>query len=143
MDEKKLKIGEVAKRAGLRKSAIRYYESIGLLAEPERTSGQRLYDESVLRRLSVIEIAQRAGLSLDEIRELLEVGNEPTSRRLREIATTKLPEIEALISRAEAMRQWLRAAEGCSCEAIDDCALFDPDHVESAKGLGAAIARRR
>ena len=125
MDEARLRIGEVAARAGLRKSAIRYYESLGLLGEPERSSGQRLYERSVLRRLAVIGIAQRAGLSLEEIRRLLEAGNEPASARLREIAANKLPEVEALIKRAEAMRAWLKGAEVCGCEAIDDCALFD------------------
>jgi MerR family redox-sensitive transcriptional activator SoxR len=127
MDASGLKIGEVARRAGLRKSAIRYYESIGLLAEPERVSGQRLYDASVLRRLAVIDIGQRAGLSLAEIRVLLDAGNEPAGERLRGIASAKLPEIDALIHRAEAMRAWLEAAQACECEAIDDCALFDSD----------------
>lgn len=131
MDEDKLRIGEVAAQAGVRKSAIRYYESLGLLAEPERSAGQRLYEKSVLRRLAVIGIGQRAGLSLDEIGTLLEAGNEPMSARLREIAANKLPEIEALLRRAEAMRQWLKAAEGCGCAAIDDCVLFDAETIAS------------
>jgi MerR family redox-sensitive transcriptional activator SoxR len=122
-----MRIGEVAKAAGLRKSAIRYYEEIGLLPEPERVSGQRVYDRSVLRRLSLIDVSQRAGLSLDEIGELLDAGTEPISDRLQGMAARKLPEVEALIARAEAMRDWLRAAEGCTCEAIDDCALFDEE----------------
>ena len=129
MDEKKLKIGEVAKRAGLRKSAIRYYESIGLLAEPERTSGQRLYDESILRRLSVIDVAQRAGLTLEEIAPLTGPGNRSAdaSRHIRELADAKLPEIDALIARAQAVRQWLEVARHCDCASVDVCDLFiDP-----------------
>ena len=59
-----MRIGEVARRAGVRVSLIRYYEQIGLLGEPERVSGQRRFDETVLRRLAVIDVAQRAGLSL-------------------------------------------------------------------------------
>lgn len=129
MDEARLRIGEVADRANLRKSAIRYYERIGLLPEPERVSGQRIYDPSVLRRLSMIEVSQRAGLSLDEIAELLDAGTEPISGRLQALAGRKLPEVEALIERAEAMRDWLTAAEGCNCQAIDDCGLFDPDSL--------------
>ena len=82
-----MRIGEVAARAGVRVSLIRYYEDVGLLPEPERVSGQRRYDQSVLRRLAVIDVAQRAGLSLDEIRELVEHGNDPMSDRLRELAT--------------------------------------------------------
>ena len=131
MDEDKLRIGEVAARSGLRKSAIRYYESIGLLSEPERSAGQRLYEKSVLRRLAAIGIARRAGLSLNEIRLLFEAAAEPMSARLQQIAAKKLPEVEGLIKRGEAMRQWLKAAEECGCEAIDDCALFDAERVAS------------
>ncbi len=132
----KLRIGEVAERAGLRKSAIRYYEEIGLLSKPERVSGQRVYDPSILRRLAVIDVSQRAGLSLDEIRELVDAGSAPVSERLQELAAKKLPEVEALIARAEAMRAWLETAQACGCETIDECGLFDPrdDPDELSRG---------
>jgi MerR family redox-sensitive transcriptional activator SoxR len=122
-----LRIGEVAQRAGLRKSAIRYYEEIGLLPEPKRISGQRVYEPSILRRLAVIDVSQRAGLSLDEIRVLVTAGSAPVSDQLQELANRKLPEIEALIVRAEAMRDWLKTAQGCGCETIDECGLFDQE----------------
>ena len=61
-----MRIGDVAQRAGVKTSLIRYYEEIGLLPEPERVSGQRRYDQTVLRRLAVIDVAQRAGMSLGE-----------------------------------------------------------------------------
>ena len=121
----------MAKAAGLRKSAIRYYEEIGLLPEPERVSGQRVYDPSVLRRFSLIDVSQRAGLTLDEIRELLDAGTEPISDQLQQIAARKLPEVEALITRDEAMRDWLKSAEGCGCQSIDECGLFDADQVNA------------
>jgi MerR family transcriptional regulator, redox-sensitive transcriptional activator SoxR len=104
---------------------IRYYETLGLLPHPQRVGGQRRYDDTVLRRLTVIDVAQRAGLSLEEIRELLEHGNDPMSERLRELAERRLPEIDGLIERAQRVRQWLQTAQGCGCEAIDDCRLFD------------------
>ena len=130
MPEKaQMRIGEVARQAGLRVSAIRYYEEIGLLPEVERESGQRVYDASILRRLALIDVSQRAGLSLDEIRELLDAGTDPISEKLQDLAARKLPEVERLIQRAEAMRDWLRAAEGCSCESVDDCGLFDPEQA--------------
>jgi MerR family transcriptional regulator, redox-sensitive transcriptional activator SoxR len=120
-----MRIGEVAEQAGVRTSLIRYYERIGLLPAPERVSGQRRYDASVLRRLAVIDVAQRAGLSLDEIKELVRAGSEPISDELREIAGRKLPEIDALIDRAQRVRAWLDTATGCGCQTIDECALFD------------------
>ena len=125
MEELQMRIGEVARQAGVRVSLIRYYEEIGLLPEAERVSGQRRYDETVLRRLAVIDVAQRAGLSLDEIRELVDHGNDPMNDRLRELAARRLPEIDALIERARRVRTWLQTATGCDCQAIDDCALFD------------------
>jgi MerR family transcriptional regulator, redox-sensitive transcriptional activator SoxR len=120
-----MRIGEVAERAGVRTSLLRYYEDVGLVSPVERVSGQRRYDEAVLRRLTVIDVAQRAGMSLDEIRLLLEHGSEPMSGRLRELAGQKLPEIDALIDRATRVRAWLEAATGCDCESVDECALFD------------------
>ena len=125
MEAAGLRIGEAARRAGVKTSLIRYYEDIGLLPEPERVSGQRRYDQSVLRRLAVIDVAQRAGMSLDEIRLLVEHGTEPMSGQLRELAVRKLPEIDALIDRAQRVRAWLETATGCECQSIDECALFD------------------
>ncbi|HWL33760.1 MAG TPA: MerR family transcriptional regulator [Gaiellaceae bacterium] len=129
-----MRIGEVAERAGVRVSLLRYYEDIGLLPEAPRISGQRRYDDTVLRRLAVIDVAQRAGLSLDEIRELLEHGNDPMSERLRELAERRLPEIDALIERARRVRAWLDAATTCDCDRIDDCTLFDDAPLPSATG---------
>jgi MerR family redox-sensitive transcriptional activator SoxR len=129
-----MRIGEVAEQAGVNTSLLRYYEDIGLLSATERVSGQRRYDQTVLRRLAVIDVAQRAGMSLDEIRLLVEHGNDQLSDQLRELATSKLPEIDALIERATRVRAWLETATGCSCQSIDDCALFDdatPDGHET------------
>jgi MerR family transcriptional regulator, redox-sensitive transcriptional activator SoxR len=128
-----MRIGEVARRAGVRVSLIRYYEEVGVLPEAPRVSGQRRYDDSVLRRLAVIDVAQRAGLTLDEIRELVQHGNDPMSERLRAIAERRLPEIDALIDRAQRVRTWLHTATGCDCQRIDDCVLFDDAPLASAE----------
>jgi MerR family redox-sensitive transcriptional activator SoxR len=125
MDGGGMRIGDVARQVGVRTSLIRYYEAIGLLPEPERVSGQRRYDSAVMRRLVVIDVAQRAGLTLDEIRELVTAGSEPLSEHLPELAERKLPEIEALIDRAQRVRAWLETATGCGCQTIDECHLFD------------------
>ena len=120
-------IGEVARRAGIRASAIRYYEAIGLLPEPERIAGRRCYRAEILRTLSIIGAAQRAGLSLDDGRELLAASeaNGGVSERLRTIAQRKLPEVDALIERARLVRSWLEAAADCRCPTLEDCPLFD------------------
>ena len=107
-----LPIGEVAQASGKAASSIRYYERIGLIPAPERVSGSRRYPRAVLRTLAVIGTAQRAGLTLDEIRELLaappgaqeagtpaadapEAGEREVSVRLRQVAARKLPEARA------------------------------------------------
>jgi MerR family transcriptional regulator, redox-sensitive transcriptional activator SoxR len=127
VDEATLTIGQVAREAGLKTSAIRYYESVGLLPEPRRESGQRRYGDETLRRLRVIDVAKRAGFSLDEARVLLATGNggPPAHAQLRDLAERKLPEVDELISRAQAMREWLLTASDCNCETLDVCGLFD------------------
>lgn len=122
-----LSIGEVAAAAGIQTSAIRYYESIGVLPEPERVSGQRRYEPGILNHLGFIDVAQRAGFSLDEIRKLIaDSEEERASESLQELARDKLPDIEALIVRAETMKGWLEAAGTCECPTLDLCVLFAP-----------------
>jgi MerR family transcriptional regulator, redox-sensitive transcriptional activator SoxR len=129
MHDETLTIGQLAQRFGLNTSAIRYYEANGVLPEPARVSGQRRYGPDAVRRLQVLDVAKRAGFSLDETRELMQSAQAgtPAFESLRALAARKLPEVEALIERAEAMRAWLRTATDCSCTSLDACALFDPD----------------
>jgi MerR family transcriptional regulator, redox-sensitive transcriptional activator SoxR len=143
MNKARLTIGEVAQMVGLKTSTIRYYESIGVLPEPERDSGQRRYNEQTVRQLQVIGIAKRAGLSLSEARALLRAGSEgpPACEQLRELANRKLSEIDAFIVRAQSMREWLSAATGCGCETLDVCALFDAGAQAPASMLPAAPLR--
>jgi MerR family redox-sensitive transcriptional activator SoxR len=133
-------IGQIARKAGVAASAIRYYERHGLLPRPERVGGQRRYTGDAVRHLEVIAIAKRAGFTLGEIRLLLQAseGGEPAHPQLRELAERKLPEVDALIARAEAMREWLLTARECTCSSLDLCALFDPEAsrvvMESRRG---------
>ena len=127
MSRATLTIGDVARQVGLNTSAIRYYESVGVLPEPERISGQRRYTPQTVQRLHVIDVAKRAGFTLDEARVLLDTDERgaPAFEQLRELAQRKLPEVDALIARASAMRDWLSTAAGCNCRTLDVCALFD------------------
>ena len=77
--------------------------------------------------LAVLWCADRKLDLADEIRELVSAGSAPVSDQLQELANRKLPDIEALIVRAEAMRDWLKTAQGCGCQTIDECGLFDLD----------------
>jgi len=114
-----LPIGALAELTGKRPSSIRYYEQIGLLPQPVRIAGRRMYDPATVRTLAMIETGQRAGLALDEIKALLSASPEDRAaiERLRELADRKLPEIVALIRRSELVRDWLeyraRQRQGC------------------------------
>jgi MerR family redox-sensitive transcriptional activator SoxR len=114
-----LLIGELAERAGLATSAIRYYESIGLLPEPYRVSGQRRYGEDTLERLEFIAAAQQAGFTLREIAELSDGFD------VRGLARRKLPEVEAELKLARERKLWLDAASSCDCASPDECTLFE------------------
>ncbi len=119
-------IGEVAHRAGVQASAIRYYERIGLLPEPERTGGKRRYSGSVLDRLAVIQLAKQAGFSLAEIRILLNgfSADMPPSARWRELARKKIPEVEDVIKRARGMQRLLEEGLTCECLSIEQCGVL-------------------
>jgi MerR family transcriptional regulator, redox-sensitive transcriptional activator SoxR len=124
-DNPTLTIGQVADRAGVNSSAIRYYESVGLLPKPERVSGQRRYGEDTVDRLGLIAAAQEAGFTLDEIADLLRSSDEGhASDQMRDLARRKLPDVEALIDRAQRMKRWLEVASDCGCSTLEACALF-------------------
>jgi len=120
---KELTISEVAQQAGLRPSAIRYYESVNLLPAPRRVSGQRRYDPDVLRRLSFIQVAQAAGFTLAEMQTLFNGLDEkqPLSERWRSLAQQKMGEVEALITRAQGMKMMLENGLNCGCMNLDEC----------------------
>jgi MerR family transcriptional regulator, redox-sensitive transcriptional activator SoxR len=125
-----MSIGEVARRAGIRPSALRYYEGVGVLPAPERENGRRRYDGEVLRevldRMAVVRVAQQAGFTISEIRTLLNGFSEetPPSERWRLLAEEKLPEVEALVKRALGMRAVLERGLRCECLRLEDCDLI-------------------
>lgn len=125
-DWPELTIGEVARRAGVATSSIRYYESIGLLPRPDRLHGQRRYHADVLGKLAFIGVAQSAGFKLIEIKHLLEGvdGADGMAGQMRSLSSRKLDEVEALLERTKAMKGWLEVAKECGCETPEECALF-------------------
>jgi MerR family redox-sensitive transcriptional activator SoxR len=120
-----LTIGEVARRAGVRPSALRYYEEVGVLPPAERIGGQRRYDEAVLARLAVVRLAQQVGFTVAEVRALVEGFDDVgvSSDRWRELASRKLTEVDALIARAGEMKRVLEESLRCGCLTLDACTL--------------------
>jgi MerR family transcriptional regulator, redox-sensitive transcriptional activator SoxR len=124
-----LTIGDVAREAGIRPSAVRYYESVGVLPAPTRVNGQRRFDRDVVRLLGTVRFAQRAGFTVAEIRTLFHGfgADVPPSARWRKLATRKLQELDALVARAERMRRALQTAMRCGCLRIEDCEFPSDD----------------
>ena len=118
-----LRIGEVANRCGIATSAIRYYESVGLLGQPARRSGQRLYDETIVEQLALIELAKGAGFTVAEIKKLVAgfSSRTPPGKRWRELTQAKLEELDARIAEAERMKDVLRVVMRCHCPTLADC----------------------
>jgi MerR family redox-sensitive transcriptional activator SoxR len=137
MDEPaELTIGEVARRAGVATSSIRYYERIGLLPQPDRLAGQRRYDAAVLGRLGFIGVAQSAGFKLREIKALVDGVDSANGmgEQMRSLSSQKLDEVEALLERTKAMKGWLEVAQECGCATPAECALFPAAGEEMPNG---------
>ncbi len=127
-----MSIGEVARRAGVRTSALRYYESVGVLPAPRRVNGRRRYEGEVLDLLAIVRVAQQAGFTVAEIRTLLHgfSADTPPSARWRALATRKLPEVEALVERAQGMKRLLERGLRCDCLRLEDCELVGEKDLE-------------
>jgi MerR family redox-sensitive transcriptional activator SoxR len=128
-----LSIGEVAERVGLNASALRYYERAGLLPPAERVGGKRRYGPDAVDLLLLIRFCQDVGFSLAEVGTLLTPPTkEKTKERWRQLVDSKVTELDALIERAEAIKQVLAESRECDCVTLSDCSL-----VQDA---GAALA---
>jgi MerR family redox-sensitive transcriptional activator SoxR len=144
-----LTIGRLSERSGVAASALRYYESQGLIAA-ERTGGnQRRYPRATLRRVAFIRSAQRVGLSLDEIAEALATlpeGRTPTKADWSRLSRDWRPRLDAQIERLERLRDRLDSCIGCGCLSLKTCALSNPDDEVADRGPGAVFlepSRRR
>ncbi len=126
-------IVEVARRVGIRASAIRYYESVEVLPAPQRINGRRRYDARVFDRLAVIQMAQQAGFTVAELRTLFNGFTTETtaSARWEVLARQKLVEVDALMSRVQAMKGILEEILlRCRCLTLDECAQCIRDQGE-------------
>lgn len=135
-----LTIGELSERSGLTTSALRYYETQGLIASERTTGNQRRYQRAMLRRVAFIRSAQRVGLTLEEIAEALATlpqSRTPTKADWSRLSRSWRPRIDAQIERLERLRAKLDGCIGCGCLSLRTCALNNPDDEVAARGPGA------
>lgn len=122
-----MRINEVAQAAGVNRETLRYYERRGLLEQPDRSpGGHRLYDDRAVQTLRIIKAAQRLGFTLEEVRDLLEVGRRHgRDSGLQTRAREKLGEVEARMADLETIRTNLIAALDAGCDDLHQCATSD------------------
>jgi MerR family transcriptional regulator, redox-sensitive transcriptional activator SoxR len=140
-----LLIGEVARRTGIRTSALRYYERTGIVPPSARVSGRRHYDAAIIRHIEVLLFAQQAGFTLQEIKTLFHGfdAETPLGQRWHTLARKKLKELEVFSKRLKRMRRALELGLKCGCMRIEDCSLIPTDAaLKSARRPGAKPANR-
>ncbi|MFE7612678.1 MerR family transcriptional regulator [Streptomyces celluloflavus] len=122
---RELGIGDLARRVGMRSSALRYYESIGLLPPARRVAGRRVYPVGAVRRIALIKMAQRARFTLAEIRQLLDTtADRGATRQWRALAERKLPELDRFLQETQALRDAVADCLACGCMNFDSCQLL-------------------
>lgn len=137
-----MSVGEIAERSGVAVSTIHFYEAKGLIHSERTASNQRRFPRAELRRVAVIRVAQRAGISLGEIGEALAAL--PTDRAVSARDWSRLSkrwrgDLNARIARLTAMRDQLGDCIGCGCLSLGTCPLRNPRDVLGDEGPGARL----
>jgi MerR family redox-sensitive transcriptional activator SoxR len=135
-----LTIGEVAERASVATSALRFYEREGLIRSIRSEGGQRRYQREVLRRVAFIRAAQRVGLTLDEIRSALATlpaSRTPSAADWKRLSLSWRPLLDRRIAELERVRDRLDSCIGCGCLSLRVCHLLNPEDIASTEGPGA------
>lgn len=134
-----LTIGALGERAGVATSALRYYESEGLITATRSSGGQRRYTRDTLRRVSFIRVAQQVGLSLAEIRAALDSlpdGRTPTEKDWQRLSAAWRPRLDQQIAMLERLRDRLDGCIGCGCLSLRFCHMLNPDDQAGETGSG-------
>jgi MerR family redox-sensitive transcriptional activator SoxR len=134
-----LTVGQVAERAGVATSALRFYEAHELISSTRNEANHRRYRADVLRRVGFIRVAQRIGLTLSEIRAALDTlpdSRTPTRRDWARLARSWQPMLDERIALLESMKARLDGCIGCGCLSLDSCALYNSDDEALQYGVG-------
>ena len=137
-----LTIGELARRAGVATSALRYYEELGLLPAPARVSGQRRYPESAARLVAAILLYRDAGFTLAEQKTLINTRAGPPGDR-RQLMQRKLAELDEQIARAQAAREAISHGLRCPHEDITECPNYNAGLAARLAGQPLAQSHRQ
>lgn len=134
-----LSIGETARRCGVATSTLRFYESEHLIQSSRGPGNQRRYHRSMLRRISLIKVAQTLGLSLKEISAALDTlpdKRTPTKRDWERLSRHWRDQLDQRIASLQSMREQLSGCIGCGCLSLKNCALYNPADIAAKQGAG-------
>ena len=140
-----LTIGEVAARGGVAASALRFYETQGLISSRRTAGKQRRYERAILRRIAFIQAGRAAGIPLEQIRvalSTLPVNRTPTRANWERLSRSWRDDLDSRIATLQALRNRLTTCIGCGCLSIDACTLLNPDDEAAALGAGAHYFQR-
>ncbi len=140
-----LTVGEVAGRAGVSVPTIHFYESKGLITSTRNEGNQRRFQSVVLRYIAIIKVAQRAGISLDEIQKTLSIyppGSKLTAGQWRKLSSAWRASLDGRIKRLTRLRDELDGCIGCGCLSLDECPLRNPMDALGEEGPGPRILER-
>lgn len=139
---RELSVGEVAARSGVAVSTIHFYEAKGLITSRRNAGNQRRFRREVLRRVAVIKVAQRLGISLASIREALQALPEertPTTGDWQRLSERWRAELDDRIARLTRLRDDLTGCIGCGCLSVERCPLRNPGDVLAEQGPGPRL----
>jgi MerR family redox-sensitive transcriptional activator SoxR len=137
--DQELSIGALSDRTGVATSALRFYESEGLIHSVRSPGGQRRYARETIRRVSFIRVAQQVGLSLDEIRSALASlprNRTPNAKDWERLSKSWRPRLDEQIAMLERLRDRLHGCIGCGCLSLKFCKLLNPGDQAGARGPG-------
>jgi MerR family transcriptional regulator, redox-sensitive transcriptional activator SoxR len=140
--ERELSVGQVALRSGLAVSAIHFYEAQGLIRSTRTAGNQRRYPREILRRVSVIKVAQRIGIPLSVIHDALSTlpkGRTPTARDWNKLSRGWRTLLDERIEKLVRLRGKLDECIGCGCLSLKVCPLRNPGDVLGDDGAGPRL----
>jgi len=146
MSEANLSVGQVAKRCGIKVSALHYYEEIGLIRSWRNAGNQRRFKKDVLRRISVIKAAQKIGVSLNSIMDAFKAlpdSRTPTAKDWEKLAGKWSKELEARIQYLENLNNSLTGCIGCGCLSMKNCPLYNPEDKLAEEGEGPVLLDKK
>ncbi len=142
---RELSVGEVARRSGIAVSAVHFYESKGLIVSVRNAGNQRRYAPGVLRYIAIIKVAQRVGIPLGEIQDVLgryQPNSKLTEAQWSRAAAKWQKNLDDRIQQLQRLRNELNSCIGCGCLSLKECPLRNPDDILGQQGPGAHILER-